>query len=400
MDSASFDRLTRFVGKSASRRLLGGAVLGTLTTLLGIDAAEAARCPRGKKKCKKRCIPRKACCTNANCKPSATGRVCKRGRCVCPPGRPKKCNGRCIPATQCCGVICDLPNATASCVSDECVIDSCVDGFSNCDNDAENGCETNLNEDTQHCGDCGHACNAGEHCCDGQCLPNSDENCGGCGISCNPGTSCCDGTCQNTTVDPQHCGSCGHVCPGFNKPNTNVRCEAGECTFFCLGETYDVDGDPDNGCEVADMQTGSHVQGTARVTDPASADTCTSNPITFTGQILSDDRTHIPAIAGFDDSTGSAPDWWRIGTIADICGASAEATIRTSGGTSETCYRLTVQNSNGQRQSVNVSGNNPDGVSPASLSYTPGTNVYFEIRKICYAEDVTEAVTYTVEFEL
>ena len=85
MDSSSFDRLTRLVASSPTRRALGGGVLGSLIAVLGFGEVEAAPCPKGKKRCKKKCIPRRNCCTNSECRPAATGRVCKGGRCQCPP---------------------------------------------------------------------------------------------------------------------------------------------------------------------------------------------------------------------------------------------------------------------------------------------------------------------------
>jgi hypothetical protein len=103
MDSTTFDRLTRLLSIARSRRSLGFG-LGLAGALLGAETATAAPCPKGKKKCKKRCIPRKHCCTNANCKPKSTGRICRNGRCMCQPkgARPKPCQGRCLPRTACC----------------------------------------------------------------------------------------------------------------------------------------------------------------------------------------------------------------------------------------------------------------------------------------------------------
>jgi hypothetical protein len=101
MDSSSFDRLTRLFVSSRSRRVLGGAVLGSLAGLLGLGETEAAPCPKGKKRCRTTCISKKRCCTTAQCRPKATGRVCRRGRCVCPASK-KRCGRRCIPKAVCC----------------------------------------------------------------------------------------------------------------------------------------------------------------------------------------------------------------------------------------------------------------------------------------------------------
>ena len=69
--------------------------------LLGLTETEAAPCPKGKKRCRRRCIPQRHCCTNANC-PKGSGKVCRRGRCVCPPNT-KACGRQCIPRAACCG---------------------------------------------------------------------------------------------------------------------------------------------------------------------------------------------------------------------------------------------------------------------------------------------------------
>ena len=102
MDAPSFDRLTRFLASSRSRRTLGGALLAVLARLLGAERIAAAACPPGRERCRKRCIPRQHCCTDADCRPAATGRICRRGHCVCPAGK-KRCRNRCIPKGACCG---------------------------------------------------------------------------------------------------------------------------------------------------------------------------------------------------------------------------------------------------------------------------------------------------------
>jgi hypothetical protein len=115
MESSSFDRLTRLVADARSRRTLSGALLGSVAGLLGLTEAAAA-CPKGKKACRKKCIPRARCCTNADCQTKRTGQVCRRGRCQCPAGT-KPCQGRCIPTAQCCGISCPQPPPTPDCTT-------------------------------------------------------------------------------------------------------------------------------------------------------------------------------------------------------------------------------------------------------------------------------------------
>lgn len=136
MDATRFDALTR---KFSTRRSVLTGLVGGLATLLGLAtagvnvAAARERCKRGEKRCGKRCIPRRACCTTANCAP---GKICARGQCVvgqgtCPAGA-NVCTGvgACGPAgsdCQCfqttanetrCGTNVVLGNRCSTCVTD------------------------------------------------------------------------------------------------------------------------------------------------------------------------------------------------------------------------------------------------------------------------------------------
>ena len=111
MDTIRFDALTRTV---SSRRVLGGAMAGTLAGLFGFSPprdAAAAPCPNNKKRCGKKCIPKHRCCTSAQCKTKKSGKVCKKGRCVCPGGM-KRCGKRCVLKAAACP-----PKPDASCPS-------------------------------------------------------------------------------------------------------------------------------------------------------------------------------------------------------------------------------------------------------------------------------------------
>jgi hypothetical protein len=65
--------------------------------------------------------------------------------------------------------MCNLPNASSICQNNMCVIQSCNTGFGNCDANAQNGCEVNLETDPKNCGTCGNACGANLYCAAGQC---------------------------------------------------------------------------------------------------------------------------------------------------------------------------------------------------------------------------------------
>ena len=56
-----------------------------------------------------------------------------------------------------------------ACSSGQVSIMSCTNGFSDCDGNASNGCETDLMSDDENCGSCGNACSATEICGIGMC---------------------------------------------------------------------------------------------------------------------------------------------------------------------------------------------------------------------------------------
>jgi hypothetical protein len=73
----------------------------------------------------------------------------------------------CSMNSQCAG----RPNvASAQCSGGTCEITACDAGFADCDLVFANGCETNTNTDSQHCGSCENACTAEQICADGECV--------------------------------------------------------------------------------------------------------------------------------------------------------------------------------------------------------------------------------------
>ncbi len=120
-----------------------------------------------------------------------------------------------------CGTICNLNHATASCNQGRCAVAQCTQGFSDCNNQPADGCETSVIGDPSNCGACGVVCalnHAMAGCTQGQCTI----------ASCNPGSADCDGLalngCEtNTLVDHTDCGSCNHGCA------SNQNCVNGNC---------------------------------------------------------------------------------------------------------------------------------------------------------------------------
>lgn len=121
-----------------------------------------------------------------------------------------------------CGNVCPArDNAVAACQDGVCGFSRCLAGFSDCDSDETNGCETNITNDINNCGGCALACSppegAGSTCVDRKC-----------GITCNAGRGDCNG---NTTdgcekdlqTDNGNCGACNIVC------QNGTTCTAGKC---------------------------------------------------------------------------------------------------------------------------------------------------------------------------
>lgn len=95
----------------------------------------------------------------------------------------------------------------------------CTGDLQDCDEDPDNGCESDVTIDAANCGACGAACDNGA-CISGTCacdaayadcdgdpsngceaaIDSDGENCGTCGVSCAGGT-CVGGVCQQMTFD-------------------------------------------------------------------------------------------------------------------------------------------------------------------------------------------------------
>lgn len=102
---------------------------------------------------------------------------------------------------------CSLSNAVAVCVQGQCVIQSCVLGYDDCDGQADNGCEVQTATDVNHCGSCSNQCpnyNGTPSCSAGECSIECTVNYGDCDSG-TPG-------CETFLSDESNCGSCGKVC--------------------------------------------------------------------------------------------------------------------------------------------------------------------------------------------
>ena len=123
-----------------------------------------------------------------------------------------------------CTTKCQLANAIPACFADNCIISSCNDGYGDCDNDPENGCETSLNS-INNCGSCTSVCvlpNATSMCNNGECTL----------IDCHPDYGDCDEDPSNgcevyLNESLTNCGSCGNIC---YLPYAISSCSSGICT--------------------------------------------------------------------------------------------------------------------------------------------------------------------------
>ena len=93
------------------------------------------------------------------------------------------------------------------------------------------GC-VDLLYDSDHCGGCFDACDAGDVCSAGVCLS-----------ACQEGLLECGGRCVDPLNDPSHCGGCNNPC-GFNQVCASGTCFDG-CPFVdCDGLCIDISSDP------------------------------------------------------------------------------------------------------------------------------------------------------------
>jgi hypothetical protein len=154
---------------------------------------------------------------------------------------------------------CELAHAESACVDGSCTLVRCEAGFSDCDDNPDNGCEANL-ASTDNCGACGASCMlshvthprcnldsadgacAIDHGCDASsgagCASNAPEN------GCEPGFSDCDGRaangCETSLRTLSDCGACGVMC---TIGDAEATCANGSCAFVgCVAGFDDCDG--------------------------------------------------------------------------------------------------------------------------------------------------------------
>jgi hypothetical protein len=191
-------------------------------------ACTLSACPSGQKECDGECVSTDDSafgCAATGCRPcevaNGTAGCDDDGACVADTCRDdyKVCDGACVstsnPLYGCGRTRCDpciLPSATPSCgIDGDCAVGACIGRRGDCNREPDDGCEANLNEDVDNCGQCGAACAP---------LPHAEVTCGGanCVVRfCDIGWGNCDGL-QSTGCETDiltssdHCGGCAKPC--------------------------------------------------------------------------------------------------------------------------------------------------------------------------------------------
>jgi len=197
------------------------------------------------------CLPGQRCklptdCAGGNCTSGTCSLTCLDGKGNCDGDASNGCETNLKTSADHCGACdtpCNLPHASALCNGGKCAVDKCTAPYADCDGDPSNGCEVNTSTDAANCSTCGTVCatiNGTPSCADAKCQ-----------IACNDGYSDCDGEPANgcetqTGKDVTNCGKCGNVC---DKTNGVPKCTSGVCGVSnCNVGRGDCDNNPSD-CE-------------------------------------------------------------------------------------------------------------------------------------------------------
>jgi hypothetical protein len=203
-----------------------------------------------------------------------------------------------------------------------------------------------------------------------------------------------DAACTGSGTTPDNCGPCGVVCPGYGETTAVVGCASPNCTFACKGESYDCNGDPDDGCEVADTFPDTHSQATALYLGSFGCGDGESAQ-NVSGLLPGDARTHVPGVSGFDAAKGDTPDWYKIyGAGGGLCQDDIALTLQVAGSATPACFRLRAI-TNVSTYTCTTSSAGSCSFSPGMSSYGDGTDIYLVVDKTCTAV-AAERVSYTI----
>jgi len=113
------------------------------------------------------------------------------------------------------------------CVSGACValLGTCVDGWADCNDDLNDGCETDITQ-PDSCGACGVQCAHALHvnasaCVSGACVALNPSACEADWQDCDPLVN----GCETSVADPEHCGACNSSCASLGGAHSTMTCE-------------------------------------------------------------------------------------------------------------------------------------------------------------------------------
>jgi hypothetical protein len=200
------------------------------------------------------------------------------------------------------------------------------------------------------------------------------------------------------------CGMCGHACPGVSAATAEAACvdpTNGTCGISCRGDNWDVDGDPTDGCEVAESDPNDHLQSMpTKFPDTDCNDGTSQN--SFSGHLLSDLRAHAnPTVAGYDPVAGAAPHYFAVfSSGGTFCQDDYSLTFTTTGGADVPCYKATIITDK-IVNTVYITGAGSGTVTGGAGSYTDNSTIVFAIEKSCSSGSVGDAdVAFTVSYHL
>lgn len=199
--------------------------------------------PKNCGQCGKACGGDTPQCAGGRC----TAQTCDATHADCDGQSNNQCETNLTDAMSCggCGVVCPAaPHTTAQCRDGRCQIGPCQTGYADCDGDPRNGCEVALSG-LNDCGGCNQPC----------IVPHGEPRCeqGKCQVArCDDGRADCnqqaaDG-CESDLGSPVSCRGCGMSCRGL--PNVAASsCGEDGCDLQCQDMRADCDGQLQNGCE-------------------------------------------------------------------------------------------------------------------------------------------------------
>jgi hypothetical protein len=189
-------------------------------------------------------------CTSGVCDENTMRCVvfCVQGTDECDADLTEECETNVLTSSEHCGAcgnVCEFDNAVAGCSGGECRIETCEAPWGNCNEDPDDGCETDTSATASDCGGCGRDCpdiNGTPRCEDSACAIDCDED----HADCNGEPA--DGCEADVSGDVLHCGDCDEKCP--EEPGNTAYCLNGECgETMCEAGYGNCNGDPDDGCE-------------------------------------------------------------------------------------------------------------------------------------------------------